>query len=763
MDTKISIITPYCNDQDYIEDTAKSVLNQTYPFFEWIIVNDGSTTDGINKLKEIEKMDKRIRVFYSQEEENKHSQIIEKIEHHNGPAITRDFGIQQIAETSEYIVFLDADDLYNKTFLECAIWTLETHPEASWTYTDSINFGARNFLWRKWYDVEWEKKDNILIVSACIRKKDLLEVGGFGLKEKKIYEDWYLWLKLIKNGKYPVRMNSLLTYYRQKTGKSELKESNQTNKQKALKIIDSIRNNIVEYKEGIQYPKFDYNWDIIKDENKEIKVRKKKTNKINILMIIPWMVTGGADRFNLNIVKKVNKEKFSFTIITTLPSRNEWRKNFEKYATIYDLTTFLDMKDWTSFINYIIEKNNINLIFNSNGQFGYMALPYIKSKFPQIPIVDYVHMEEWYWKNGGYSRDSSIVQNVIDKTFTCNENSRKIFINHFNRNPEEVRTLYIGVDEKKFNPEKFDRYKVIQELSEKSKTDLAIDSSKIIISYVCRMSEQKRPYLFFEVIKSLYKKRKDFIVFVVGDGPLLQGLKNKVKENKLEEYFRFIGEINKTEKIFKISDISINTSIKEGLALTSYESLAMNVPVVSSDVGGQSELITEDVGVIVPCLQDEKEISNYKYSKEEIKNYVEAIEKIIHRLQYYKSNCRKRIIKNFTINKMIKELEKEFQDISTNPNEQKVQNGRDLSNNSDILKELISSYFISNKSEYEWLVQEFNNKNVHKKRIKLKGPQNPMYEHTIEYKVKHPIVVVLRKIGIYNSCKKIFSVGDGSF
>ena len=31
-------------------------------------------------------------------------------------------------------------DLYNKTFLECCYWTLETHPEASWTYTDSINF-----------------------------------------------------------------------------------------------------------------------------------------------------------------------------------------------------------------------------------------------------------------------------------------------------------------------------------------------------------------------------------------------------------------------------------------------------------------------------------------------------------------------------------------------------------------------------------------------------------------------------------------------
>ena len=88
----------------------------------------------------------------------------------SGPAKARDFGIKNASQSSRYIVFLDADDLYEKTFLECAYWTLETHPEASWTYTDSKNFGARNFLWRKWYDVEWELKENILIVPSMSLK-----------------------------------------------------------------------------------------------------------------------------------------------------------------------------------------------------------------------------------------------------------------------------------------------------------------------------------------------------------------------------------------------------------------------------------------------------------------------------------------------------------------------------------------------------------------------------------------------------------------
>ena len=727
----ISIITPFFNAEEYIEETAKSVLSQTFSDFEWIIVDDGSSREAKEKLKQIEKLDQRIKV-YSYSDEPK------------GPAQARDFGIRNSAKSAKYIVFLDADDLYNKTFLECCYWTLETHPEASWTYSDSINFGARNFLWRKWYDAGWELKENILIVSACVRKNDLIEVGGFGLKEKKVYEDWYLWIKLIKAGKYPVRMSSLLTYYRQKKETSELKSSNEENRKNALRIINEAKRDIVDYKNGIQFPKFDYNWEEINDSGIETHSRTKN-KKINVLMILPWMVTGGADRFNLDLVKKMNKKKFSFTIITTLPSKNEWRKYFEKYATVYDLTSFLEMKDWTSFINYIIKKNNINLIFNSNSEFGYKILPYLKAKHPNIPICDFVHMEEWYNRNGGFARDSSAMKNVIDKTFTCNENSRNTFINYFKRKPEDVKTIYIGVDEKKFDPGKYNK----EDLIKKFKYGEYFEN-KIVISYICRIAEQKRPYLFLEIVKKLAKIRDDFVVIVAGDGPMLNGLKRKVREEKLDNYFAFVGNIKRTEKIYAMSDLTVNTSIKEGLALTSYESLAMGVPVVSSNVGGQKELITEDVGVIVPCIQNETEIFDYNYSEEEILNYVVAIQKVINNLKFYKLNCRSRILKHFTQNSMIKNMEKEFMELVKNPNKEK-KNAENIS----ITKELISSFFIAEKNEYEWLSEKFNKENVHKNKVLNK---KQFYENTLEYKLKHPIVVTLKKIGVYDSTKKILGI-----
>lgn len=87
---------------------------------------------------------------------------------------------------------------------------------------------------------------------------------------------------------------------------------------------------------------------------------KEKKEKINLLFIIPWMITGGADLFNLNLVKGLDKNKYSITILSTEPNQNALRQDFEQNENVlvYDLTSFLDQKYWITFINYIIEKQN---------------------------------------------------------------------------------------------------------------------------------------------------------------------------------------------------------------------------------------------------------------------------------------------------------------------------------------------------------------------------------------------------------------------
>lgn len=732
----ISVVIPFYNSGKYIEQTIITVLNQTFPYYEVLIVDDGSKDEeSLKKLEEIEKMDARIKVFHKQNE---------------GLAATRDFGAIHSSECTKYLMFLDDDDLIEPTFFECAYWTLETNKEASWAYADSVGFGTMEYTWNKYFNSDKLKKVNELISEAFVRKSDFNEVKGYELREKAVNEDWNFWLKLLSKGKYPVHMSFYGQWYRRKeTG--ELKKASD-NQKRSLEIINETASKITKQIDAIQYPRYKYNYDILPEEVPNLLIPTAKYSKkeiTNILFIIPWMITGGADLFNLNLIKGLDKKKFNVTIITTEPNKNVLRQYFEqdnennKIANVYDLTSFLDPKYWLAFINYIIKKENINIILNSNSKFGYYCMPYLKAKYSNIPILDYVHMEEWYNRNGGYSRYSSMYSSLIDKTLICNENSRKVLIEHFKRDEKETETVYIGVDEEKFNPDNYNK----EELTKKY---IGENINKKIITYICRISEQKRPLLLLEIIAKLKKERQDFKVLVVGDGNLLPKMKARAQELGLGEEVMFLGNIVNTAEIYRISDVTVNCSLKEGLALTAYESLSMGVPVISSDVGGQKELVNNDVGKIVKVVQNEEDIYLEKYSEKEIQSYVDSINEILNNLEFYKSNCRKRILNNFTIKNMIQKMSIILEETAKKPNINKIENGKGLLNNINIGKELITTNLKNDEIEYKWECTEYEKAtygqaysmkkmNYKKEIIKEKLWKIPMWRGFIKavHKIRH--------------------------
>ena len=693
----ISVIIPFYNDKKYIEQSINCILNQTFPYYEILIIDDGSKDEeSLKKLEEVSKIDKRIRVFHKSNE---------------GLAATRDYGATKSSKTCKYLMFIDSDDLLEPTFMECAYWTLETNKDAAWAYSDSVGFESYTYTWNKWFDSEKMKKVNELLAIAMVRKSDFNRVNGYGLREKAVNEDWNFWLKLLGHDRYPVHMSFYGMWYRRKeTG--ELKNASK-NQKRTLEIIEGTASKITKRVNAIQYPKYDYNYDLLSDKIDIITPKCVDNNKINILMILPWMITGGADRFVLDLVSNLDKNKFEITILTTEPNKNVLRQQFEENATVYDLTSFLSQKYWLSFINYIIEKNNINLIFNTNSKFGYSILPYLKSRNPNIPIIDYIHMEEWYNRNGGYSRYSTMMTSVIDKTLTCNENSKKILKEYFGRNSEEIETVYIGVDEEKFNPSKFNKNELLEKYGLQNE-------KRYILSYICRISEQKRPILLLEIVKKLKEKRNDFLVLVVGNGNLLEKMKKKASEMEILENIKFLGNIEKTEEIYALSDATINCSIKEGLALTSYESLSMGVPVISANVGGQKELITEDVGIVVTCMQDEKAIYSEDYDSNEINDYVVGIDNVLNNLEKYKENCRNRILDKFTSKNMINKMTEIFENTYKNPKDEKIKNGKALSENINLTKELITMNMMNDKIEYSWECTEYEKK-VYGRAYSLKG------------------------------------------
>ncbi len=723
---EVSIITPYYNSKEYIEDTMISVLNQTFPWFEWIIVDDGSTDkESIELIEQLKKKDKRIKVFHKKNE---------------GLAATRDFGAKKASKFSKYLLFLDDDDLIENNYLECLYYALETNKEASFAYTNTVGFGEQNYLWDKKMNIRAELKENLLVATALIRKKDFFEVGGYGTKEKGINEDWVFWIKMFSKSKIPLKVNYFGFWYRRKKV-GELKKS-LSNKEKTQKLLDQYKKDVDYDIAPIEYPMNTYDWDDVHRVQNPFKcISKINSNKINIIMIMPHLVMGGADKFNIDFLKGLDK-KYSVTAIFTNISENEWICELKKYVSdYYILPSFLDRKYWHLFIDYIINKNDTKLIFNTNSVYGYMVLPYIKSKHPTISIMDYVHMEEWYNRNGGYSRDSSAVASCIDRTYVCNEASEKVLVNYFGRNKDDVGTVYIGVDEKKFKND----YSNEELLAIKKEYNIPTD--KKIVTFISRIAEQKRPFLLAEIIKKFTHKYDDCLFLICGDGPLLDKLQNVIEKYNINNVM-FLGKISNTKEIYAISDCTLNCSIKEGLALTTYESLSMGVPVVSSNVGGQAEIINKDVGELIELNQKEEDVSIHKYNPSEIDNFVVAIRKVIDENDKYKSNCRKRVLSGFTIDSMNKKMNSIIEELIKNPSKK-----NNLSE--DIALELLNQYLLETNDEYNYTLESFNKK-YYEDSLKSEY-KNKLYN--LKNSISNKIDKLSIKLHIYNEAsivKKIF-------
>lgn len=634
----ISIITPYYNAEKFIEQTAVSILNQTFPYWEWIIVNDGSTNKNTTEvLSKIASMDTRIKII------NKEN---------GGPAKARYYGAQHA--TADIIFTLDADDLIDNTMLECGYLTLFTNKEVTWAYTSIATFGKENYLYNPLFDTFKEKKENLIAVAAFIRKKAFLELKEYANLPKEVHEDWYMWLSFLAKGYKPARMNFYGFWYRRlDDGRLGTINSNKEKTKIAEEYLNKIRKQVKRRVAAIQFPstcKYDFSsYPTTIDIGKpsiNIKGEKKR-----ILFLFPWTVVGGADIFNLNLIKALKDNGYEITVVTTEVKGYDQRQNFEKIVDEYfDLTTFLKREDWAGFLDYLLRTRNIDVVFESNSFYGYYVIPWLKSRYPKTIFVDYLHAEDWSWRDGSYPRESIAISKFLDKTYTCTNYLKNLMFEKMNRKEDNVDVVYIGTDEKYFNPSI--KFKEEEELKKKYK-------NKKVILFPTRIVYLKRPLFMVSIIKEIVKTNKDIICVVVGDGPVLNLMKSKVSEYNLDAFFDFVGLKEDLRVYYKLASVTVICSLTEGLTLTAYESLSMGTPVISSDVGGQKELIDNTCGRIIPKFQSiEKDLMNFNYNIEEIKLYVEAIKDIVYNKKYkeIKEVCRNKIVSNFSSDNMITKL-----------------------------------------------------------------------------------------------------------
>ena len=169
------------------------------------------------------------------------------------------------------------------------------------------------------------------------------------------------------------------------------------------------------------------------------------------------------------------------------------------------------------------------------------------------------------------------------------------------------------------------------------------------ICFVGRLTEQKNPLRFIDIMYQITKENEYIKAVMLGDGILFQEGERKIRELNIGKNLEMKGFSKNVYNEMVKSKIFCLTSDWEGYGLVVFEALALGVPVVTSNVGGIPNIIDSTCGFLCNnendflyniknllnnenyknlknnCLKRAKEIENYQWYMEHIKNIYESI------------------------------------------------------------------------------------------------------------------------------------------
>lgn len=193
----------------------------------------------------------------------------------------------------------------------------------------------------------------------------------------------------------------------------------------------------------------------------------------------------------------------------------------------------------------------------------------------------------------------------------------------------------VGIDTNKFNE--------ISVNKTKKRREIGIDKDSLIVLSVGELNKNKNHETIIRALAQL--ENPDIYYVICGEGPLVNYLRNLTKELGMDNQVKLLGFRTDIAELSKVSDIFAFPSFREGLSLSLMEAMTSGLPVICSNIRGNSDLIVEGKG-------------GYLVKPDNIQGFANVI------LNLYESNTQREsmgmynrsVIKNFDLQNVIAEM-----------------------------------------------------------------------------------------------------------
>jgi len=302
---------------------------------------------------------------------------------------------------------------------------------------------------------------------------------------------------------------------------------------------------------------------------------------MNIAHIINSKECGGLERLTFNLALKLKKRGHN-VVICCLESGGQLDYKDLEIVTFNKqerLSVTLPLK-----LASFLHSRKIAVVHTHNP--GPLLYGTIAGKLAGIPaLVNTRHgralrvVPPWFW-------------NMNDAIVTISNDAKVELVRNNKLDSKKVITIYNGIDISLFPAN-------INVQEEKHKLNVG---AAIIIGTVARLSEEKDQATLIKAFAKILKVRPHCCLVFVGEGNERFNLERLASELGVRKNVLFLGYRKDVDKLLKLFDVFVLSSLQEGVSLSLLEAMASKKPVVATSVGGNKEVVVDkENGFLVPA------------------------------------------------------------------------------------------------------------------------------------------------------------------
>lgn len=294
-----------------------------------------------------------------------------------------------------------------------------------------------------------------------------------------------------------------------------------------------------------------------------------------LLVVIQWLIHGGADRATLELLQGINRlaPRVRRYLVTTIPVKLEWVD--EVHQAVDAVFSLPDMTpvDMEKRLARLIEQLNISSVLVVNSIVGYDTLPYIRRSGRKVRVISQLHgfmrdpLTEEFVGHSVYA--ATRFDDLIDGYAVISRFVRDQLVNRFGVSVGKIRVMYCGIDLNRFRTARRKRFPPGR-------------SARVL--WLGRLSWEKDPVMAVRVAHAWKESHGNRSVEfrLVGSGELHDEVAARIRAENLDDIVVLSPAVDDPISLYEWADCLMVTSRYEGIPLVIYQAMAAELPIVTS-------------------------------------------------------------------------------------------------------------------------------------------------------------------------------------